>query len=428
MDREAISGARRRNKSRKPVARAQGLKLVSRAGHWYAVGTARIEGRSVRIRTSTGFPDTPDFEGAAHDEMLSILANLRREIVHGIKPSKPTSTAAAAYLKRPRARGDVGAATVANIKLIVAKFGTRTLDSISEAEWGTLVETATAGRAASTRERLITTVLAFIKWCAAAPREWVRAIPAFDRDAAARSPNRRARRRVGDLRADLVSLMIDNAAIHLQAQIAVARDTGARVSSIIYDCTLADLILAPGREQITFHGTKNGETVTAALTAGTADIMRRYLKWRGKLQNREQPLFLTHRREPYEHNGKSFGGQTKTAFHAMRRRTVRALIERARLARAAGDKDAQRQALMDAQLVRQVTPHWFRHAMATRLLDRTGNPRLVMDQGGWLDIRSVMGYATTIEASRRDAIEAMATDKPVGTILTHAARTPLKKV
>ena len=37
----------------------------------------------------------------------------------------------------------------------------------------------------------------------------------------------------------------------------------------------------------------------------------------------------------------------------------------------------------------QITQHWFRHMLATNLLAATGgNLRLVMEQVGWLDVRS----------------------------------------
>jgi hypothetical protein len=38
-----------------------------------------------------------------------------------------------------------------------------------------------------------------------------------------------------------------------------------------------------------------------------------------------------------------------------------------------------------------VAQHWFRHRLATLMLRR--DPRATMEQGGWLDIRSVIGYS-----------------------------------
>jgi hypothetical protein len=45
----------------------------------------------------------------------------------------------------------------------------------------------------------------------------------------------------------------------------------------------------------------------------------------------------------------------------------------------------------DAALIGKVTQHWFRHRLATVLLRK--DPRAAMEQGGWLDIRSVIGYS-----------------------------------
>ena len=74
------------------------------------------------------------------------------------------------------------------------------------------------------------------------------------------------------------------------------RCTGARVSSVLFAARVCDLILAEGREQITFPATKNGEDVTAVLDATAVRILKDYLKWRGGLHDREAPLFplLTH--------------------------------------------------------------------------------------------------------------------------------------
>jgi hypothetical protein len=58
-------------------------------------------------------------------------------------------------------------------------------------------------------------------------------------------------------------------------------------------------------------------------------VCPQYLKWRGKLHDREAPLFLTYRREPYVDNGRSWGSQNKTGFNAAKRRAAAALIEAA---------------------------------------------------------------------------------------------------
>src|SRR5262249_42300309 len=133
-----------------------------------------------------------------------------------------------------------------------------------------------------------------------------------------------------DLRPELIRLLFDSAHITIRAQLAVEWATGARVSSVLYGVRLCDLILAEGREQIVFRGTKNGEDVAAALNPTAAGILRDYLKGRGRLPEREAPLFPTHRRKPYTDNGRAAGGQNKGGFAGARRRAQTALLARAR--------------------------------------------------------------------------------------------------
>jgi hypothetical protein len=127
------------------------------------------------------------------------------------------------------------------------------------------------------------------------------------------------------LRPELISLLIENAAPHLKGQMAIMWTAGARVSPLLHGCRLCDYLAAEGREQITFHDTKNGDRGTATVHPWAADVMREYLEWRGRLEDREAPLFLTDRRQPYADNNKSWGGQTKTVFKGMVRRAQQTL-------------------------------------------------------------------------------------------------------
>ena len=69
-------------------------------------------------------------------------------------------------------------------------------------------------------------------------------------------------------------------------------------------------------------------------------------------------------------------------------------------------------------LLAQLTPHWFRHLLATTLL-ATGDLRSTMEQGGWLDARSVMGYSHDVPNRRRALVEQMAApEAPIDTPLT----------
>jgi integrase len=208
--------------------------------------------------------------------------------------------------------------------------------------------------------------------------------------------------------------MAANAGPHLSGQIAMMWTAGQRVSSSLYGCRVCDYVTTPGLEQITFHHTKNGEPVVAAVHPAAALLMESYLAWRGDLDDREAPLFLTHRREPYEDNDKAYGGQTKRAFQGMKRRTIQSLRDRAavrasdlrRIGKRAEASSVIGKAKEQASLVAQVTPHWFRHRLATTMLSKTGNLRAVMEQGGWSsDI--VLTYAHDVPEHRRELVNQM---------------------
>jgi hypothetical protein len=161
--------------------------------------------------------------------------------------------------------------------------------------------------------------------------------------------------------------------------------------------------------------------------------MAEYLAWRGRLHDREAPLFLTDDRQPYTDNGKAAGGQTKTAFRGMRRRTIatlrrQALTEAARLRRAGQGAAAREhwQAVRDGDmaLLAKLTPHWFRHLLATNLL-ATGDLTSTMAQGGWFDARSVYRYSHDVPERRRQLVAQMAA--PVATSWPRAPAAAAKK-
>ena len=287
---------------------------------------------------------------------------------------------------------------------------------------------AKQGRAAVTRERYITCVVSLLNWCKGRPRCWLTELPAFERNREARDAKERRARRVGELRPELIALLVCEAAPHLQGQIAIAWSTGARVSSLIYGCRLCDYLAAAGREQITFHDTKHGGRVTSSVHPWAAAVMTDYLAWRGRLEDREAPLFLTDEREPYIDNGKAWGGQTKVAFKGMVRRARAALrraalTEAARLRRQGMGKEARghwQAARSDLSLLGLLTPHWFRHLLATTLL-ATGDLRSTMEQGGWRDARSVLGYSHDVPERRRQLIGQMATPATFWTRAPEAA-------
>jgi hypothetical protein len=171
--------------------------------------------------------------------------------------------------------------------------------------------------------------------------------------------------------------------------------------------------VVPIRKQITFYDTKNGETVTAHLHPRAVAALNEYVAWRGMLHDREVPLFLTHRREPYSE--KSAGVQNKTAFNAMKRRARRALRKKAMLdARellGKGDRKGASEVVARLRdhhrLIERITQHWFRHLLATKL---RGDLRAAMDQGGWIDERSVLGYTMDVPEHRRRLIDRLDED------------------
>src|SRR5439155_12082062 len=121
--------------------------------------------------------------------------------------------------------------------------------------------------------------------------------------------------------------------------------------------------------------------------------MTDYIEWRGRLHDREGPLFLTHFRRPYA-PARSWGGQTKTAFRAMVNRAGRALRSEALTAAAAlrrHGRNAEARAhwlaaRRDLELLAQLSPHWFRHRLATVFV-AIGDLRAGMEQGGWRDVQ-----------------------------------------
>jgi site-specific recombinase XerC len=421
MDRGSVPRPARRNQSRKRTRRRAGLAIIERDGFWHVHGTVIAKGRHVRVRKSTGLQARPEHWEEADGERLRIETEIRGELRGEVGSGSFLSVAAELYLTQPRTR-PIGRATIAYVQAAVRQFGLRRLGDIRESEWASWVEQRCRGTKSASRERLLNSILAFLNWCARKPRRWG-TVPALDRDKEARNPRRRARRPVHDLSIELLEHLIAHASSHLAAQIWTEWSTGARVSSILHGCRLSDLILAPGREQITFHATKNGETVTAHLHPRAARALTAYLEARGRLHDREGPLFLTHHGKAYSAN--SFGVQNRTAFTAMKRRARRALreagMQKARHLAETGQSEAAVELVAklraNHRLLGRITQHWFRHLLATRM---RGDIRAAMDQGGWIDERSVMGYTIDVPEHRRRLVNEL--DKtPEDTSLTRGA-------
>ena len=407
MDRTPVPTSARRSKGRKrsgKTRRPAGLEIIELYGHWHIHGTIITQGRRIRVRRSARLPAIPERYEEADEERRRIEADIRGELSDKPRPGPHLSVAAKAYLNRKRKR-TLGRTTVKVIQEITAAFGLRRVGEILELEWAAFVDARHAGNSSETRERFLNALLGFLSWCARKPRRWG-TVPVIDRDKEARNPRRRKKRTVTDLSPSLINFMLGHAAPHLAAQLWTEWSTGARVSSILHGCRLCDVILAEGREQITFHDTKNGETVTAVLHPRAAQAIRDYLKVRGRVHDREGKLFLTHWGKPYSENTE--GTQNKTAFNAMKRRARKALrlstFEKARQFLDRGDRDELVASGRAAhRLIGRVTQHWFRHMLATRF---RGDIKGAMEQGGWIDERSVMGYTLDAPEHRRKTVAA----------------------
>ncbi len=407
---------------------APGLQLVERDGTWHVHGTVRLRGldggrRSVRVRKGTGLPARDDTRTAAETLRDTWALEIRNQVIHGVRPSRALSLAVEAWLKRPRDAGrKAGWREISFAQSIVRRFGVRLLNEISAEEWSSLVEGAVEGRSPATRERLLNTAMSFLNWCAKPPRRWIapEKLPHFERNAAARKPRHRLRRRVAELRPDLIRLLIDSAGAHLKPQLWVEWSTGQRVSAVL-KLRLSDVVLAPGREQVTFGKTKTGEPVTSSLHPAAAEAIRDYLKIRGRLWDREGPLFLTRAGKAYA-TGNDLSGHNRTAFDNAKRRAngVRrrqALAEALELRRQGRLEQARQvagQAWADTRLLRQVTQHWFRHLLATTMMALRASVRDGMDQGGWLTVESYMAYAHDVPDVRRAVVDRLPAPAAMG--------------
>lgn len=424
MVRERVQGARRSNRNGK--RRSPGLAIVERDGTWHIVGTVRVagvDGRrcSVRVRKSTGLAASPETLGAAEALRDNWTVEVRNQVIHGVAPSRALSVAVEQFFARPREHErKPGWREVSALQEALKKFGVRRLSEISGEEWTRFVDARCEGRAAATRERYLNTLMSFLNWCAKPGRRWItdKEMPVFERNAAARKPRHRLRRRVGEWRPELIHLLIANASWHLQPQLWMQWTTGQRVSAILR-VRLCDVVLAAGREQVTFRKTKTGEPVTASLHPAAAEAIKAYLERRGRLWDREGPLFLTKAGEPYStdndlsgHNRSAFNNAKGKARADRRRQALATCLD----LRQKGQKEAARaeagQARADLRLMGQITQHWFRHLLATTMMALGAPHRVAMDQGGWLTVESFMAYAHDVPEVRRQVVDQLPLSPP----------------
>ena len=155
-----------------------------------------------------------------------------------------------------------------------------------------------------------------------------------------------------------------------RAMVTVLLRTGMRVTELLtLDIDDADL------ENRRVHiRAKGGTEQLRYLTQDTVPLLTRYLKWRMKLPNISQALFV---------------GTTG------RRITTRQFSRRLD------------QWQLQACISERITPHTFRHTLANRLLDKTGNLRLVQQALGHRSIASTLRYAQVPSKALVAALEAV---------------------
>lgn len=407
-----------RSLARKPVAKSfpvQGGTVHVRAGYFHVRGTVRLGDRTKRVRFSLDLEALRENKEAARAKAEQILRDAGLLLAGA--PPRSFAENAWDFLQRPRKNNrPLGATDVAIIQELTARFGTRLMRDIPPAEFVVFVDERNRGNTAETRERYLNPVVAFLNVAVAAGQ--YPSMPNFVRDQEARNPSTRKTRPVERVGQNLVRAIFVCSHLANCTQYAVEEVTGARVSSVLFGCSLADLDLAAGKMTVTFRRTKAGFDVPAALPESLRPLLEEYLKWRqqqvrtGKVgPGSDEPLFLAPSGRPYKPNPAYTGTRNKTAWNAAKRR-ARAVIQHgydsAITARALeGDTGAvdtlRRQRADDLALLEKITQHWWRHLLATNLgrLD----PKAAMRQGGWRDPRSLSGYMMADAEFQRALVE-----------------------
>jgi len=401
-------------KSPKTTWRVGSLTVFVRDGHYHARGTVRHAGLRRRVRASLELRFSRENLESALAAARALEERIRGELGGDVKPLS-VAEVALGFMTRPKDR-PIGPTDAAVIKDVVRKFGTRILRDVSPAEFITFVDDRKKGSASSGRERYLSVVHAFLN--SAIRKGQYQRMPAFNRDKAARNPTKRARRKVANVRPYLISLILEQSHVTIATQLVTEAATGARVSSVLFGCCLDDLVMSPNAMTLTFHDTKNGDDVPAALPESARPFLEDYLSWR-ELQVRagqvspagDAPLFLTPRGRPYKPNRGYTGTRNKTGFNAAKRRAIAVLKVRGAetiaafetVGDVAGARQARKMLAEDLAILQQFTQHWLRHKLATDLgrIDL----RAAMRQGGWRDVRSVQGYLRDDPEFQRAAVE-----------------------
>lgn len=387
-----------------------GLCIYVRGSTFHVRGTVREAGRSLRVRETLELPATKENRKSAEHKTRGIIALVRAKLGGKAIPKQVS------ILVNDRFKRHIGPTDRRILQEFAEEFTTRFLFDIPPTVIVAFVDDRHSSNAATTRERYISTISAFLKRQVTVGQ--YPEMPEFVRDQEARNPATRARRDVQQFRVELLEDIIDAAHITIGIQLRIEFVGGTRVSSVLQRVTLGNLKMDPGRMTLVFPKTKNKTDVTIALPESMRKPMEEYLAWRMKHVRRgkigygsNEPLFLTYKGVPYRPNDGAWGTQNKAGFNAAKKRAAKVVAARYDEAieamAVAGDQAEverlKRLKVDDLALLRKITQHWLRHKFATDI----GRQDLVAakKQGGWKDTRSVLGYLIDDAEHQRGLID-----------------------
>ncbi|MBS1054808.1 tyrosine-type recombinase/integrase [Gluconobacter kondonii] len=347
----------------------------------YVRGT--VKGQSIYESTGTADPRQAEEYRAKRE------AELWQEGIYGKRAVVTFAHAITAYLEA-EPRSD---ATKAYLLRLLAYFGTIRLSDIDQTSLdqayrhilrdGAEANPATKVRSVLTPLRSVLEFAAIRKWCDR---------PAFDKP---RIPTGRTIY----LRPEQVTLLIDNAAVHLKPLLVFLFGTGARMSEALeLDWACVDL---RGRRAVVWQKQGNERHI---------DLPPRVCASLASLPNRDGRVFRPVRArkprngqgreigEAYSGNGRTSGGQIKSGWAVACRKA--GLPGRVRVWTPKGQEKSK------SVFVPNVTPHDARHTWASWQYCLHKDLMRLKADGGWGNITTVTRYAKVMpDAYRNEIIE-----------------------
>ena len=386
---------------------------TGRNGVDHSKSTVHAYGKSRQVRKTTKVPiGTKADRDDAIRERDRILGEVRHELIRGVNTSASFASIAGLYIEENTSdEGSLGETQILSINQFQKWAGevpVRDVDAPMLTQF--MAQTMQANKP-TTRKRKLGPILRVLRF--AKERHYITEVPTIKFSNKARTSPTIPYRGIQDMSSDLIAKMIDHAPIHARAQLAVEWSTGARVSSVLHSCALRDLDLSvPGSETITFHQTKNGDTVTAYLHRFAVDQLKDYLNWRGDLQQRDEPLFLTDQHRRYKRRR---GDQNRKAIASMKRKAIKTLrreaAAEAATLRASGQPDQARcvwaKAQYEASLVASFSQHDLRRWFATNALQHMSIDE-VRRQGGWRSLAALRRYLLGAPKYRQGMVQQLA--------------------